>query len=97
LKSEYNSVSERSDSETEAKSNVVQAIKQVAARLGNTPSVCRKCYVPPAVLDCYMNGTMLEAVKWPVREEDADSTEELRGMEEALLKLLKRQAELAAA
>jgi DNA topoisomerase I len=47
------------DSETQAKKNVVQAIKQVAARLGNTPSVCRKCYVHPAVLDSYMSGAMM--------------------------------------
>jgi DNA topoisomerase-1 len=29
----------------------VRAIESVAERLGNTPSVCRKCYVHPAVLD----------------------------------------------
>jgi DNA topoisomerase-1 len=39
--------------ETEAKKNVVQAIAQVASRLGNTASVCRKCYVHPGVLDAY--------------------------------------------
>ncbi len=39
---------------TQAKKNVVQAIAQVAAQLGNTPSVCRKCYVHPAVLEHYM-------------------------------------------
>ena len=38
----------------EAKKNVVQAIARVAAQLGNTPSVCRKCYVHPAVLETYM-------------------------------------------
>jgi len=44
------------DAETEmqAKRNVVDVIKQVAARLGNTPAVCRKCYVHPAVLDAYL-------------------------------------------
>lgn len=84
-------------SETEAKRNIVQAIKRVAARLGNTPSVCRKCYVHPAVLDFYMNGTMLEVVKWPARQEDADSEETLRQEEEALLRLLQRKLEQAVA
>ena len=47
-------------SEAEAKKNIVQAIANVAQRLGNTPAVCRKCYVHPAVLDCYLKGTMHE-------------------------------------
>jgi DNA topoisomerase IB len=38
------------ESEAEAKRNVVQAIKQVSARLGNTPAVCRRCYVHPIVI-----------------------------------------------
>ncbi len=38
------------DSQTQAKKNVVQAIERVAERLGNTPSVCRKCYVHPTYL-----------------------------------------------
>jgi DNA topoisomerase-1 len=42
--------------ETEAKKNVVQAIAQVASRLGNTASVCRKCYVHPEVLQAYLEG-----------------------------------------
>lgn len=46
------------DSETQAKKNVVHAIKTVAKRLGNTPAVCRKCYVHPAVLEIYLSGTM---------------------------------------
>jgi DNA topoisomerase I len=46
------------DTDTQAKKNVVCAIKEVAARLGNTPSVCRKCYVHPAALECYLGGAM---------------------------------------
>jgi DNA topoisomerase I len=48
-------------SETEAKRNILRAIESVAARLGNTPSVCRKCYVHPAVLECYRAGIMTQA------------------------------------
>jgi DNA topoisomerase-1 len=48
---------------TQAKRNVVQAIAQVAAQLGNTPSVCRKCYVHPAVLETYLGKLSPEAAK----------------------------------
>ncbi len=47
---------EECGSKTKAKKNVVEAIKQVAEKLGNTPSVCRKCYVHPAVLEAYLEG-----------------------------------------
>jgi DNA topoisomerase-1 len=49
---------EACDRESEAKKNVVQAIRTVSERLGNTPTVCRKCYVHPAVIDSYLDGTM---------------------------------------
>ena len=85
---------EKFESETEAKRNVVKAIKQVAARLGNTPSVCRKCYVHPVVLDSYMSGALMEGVKRRAEEQEPAA---LRRQEEALLKLLRRQVEKAVA
>lgn len=45
-------------SEAQARRNIVEAINTVAERLGNTRAVCRKCYVHPAVLDCYFDGTL---------------------------------------
>ena len=47
------------DSEARAKKNVVAAIEQVAKQLGNTRAVCRKCYVHPAVIDAYLDGSMM--------------------------------------
>lgn len=41
-------------SEKTAKKHVTQAIKKVAEQLGNTPSVCRKCYVHPDVIETYL-------------------------------------------
>jgi DNA topoisomerase I len=41
------------ETETQAKKNVVDAIAQVAKKLGNTRAVCRRCYVHPAVLEAY--------------------------------------------
>jgi DNA topoisomerase-1 len=78
-------------SETEAKRNVVQAIKTVAARLGNTPSVCRKCYVHPTVLEWYMSGKIFERKIKRQMENNRDMTEELRQEEATLLKLLRKQ------
>src|SRR4051812_42366512 len=48
------------DTQAEAKKNIVRAIENVAERLGNTPSVCRKCYIHPAVVNSYLEGTMLQ-------------------------------------
>jgi DNA topoisomerase-1 len=46
------------ESENQAKKNIVEVIKSVASCLGNTPSVCRKCYVHPEVLNVYLSGAM---------------------------------------
>jgi DNA topoisomerase I len=40
-------------SPAEAKRNVLLACKLVAAELGNTPAICRKAYIHPAVLEEY--------------------------------------------
>ena len=48
------------ESETGSKRNVVAAIKEVAALLGNRPATCRKYYVHPAVLDTYEDGTLTD-------------------------------------
>jgi DNA topoisomerase-1 len=41
-----------------AKRNVLRAMESVAARLGNTPAICRKSYVHPAVVDAYLDGSL---------------------------------------
>jgi DNA topoisomerase-1 len=85
------------ESESQAKKNVLRAIEAVAARLGNTPSVCRKCYVHPAVLESYMGGAMAEAIKQDLEREIAEQTEVLQREESALLRLLQQRLLLAAA
>jgi DNA topoisomerase I len=47
----------------EAKRNVVRAIERVAARLGNTPAICRKSYVHPEVLSAYLDGVTIRLLK----------------------------------
>lgn len=51
------------DSEARAKRNVRAAIEQVATRLGNTPTICRKCYVHPEIVSSYIEGSLLLNVK----------------------------------
>ncbi len=51
------------ESETQGKRNVTEAIKTTAERLGNTPAICRKCYVHPGVIDAYMEGSLLNFFK----------------------------------
>ncbi|WP_053143700.1 DNA topoisomerase IB [Pseudomonas sp. P97.38] len=56
------------ETETEAKKHVAEMVKQVARQLGNTPSVCRKCYIHPAVLEGFLLGTLKELPKPRVRK-----------------------------
>ena len=51
------------DTAAKAKTNLVRAVEEVARRLGNTPAICRKCYIHPAVFDGYLDGSLLEGLK----------------------------------
>ena len=44
-----------------ANRNVVRAVESVAERLGNTPAICRRCYVHPAVIEAYLDGSLRDA------------------------------------
>ena len=79
---------ENFDSETQAKRNVVAAIDRVAERLGNTRAICRKCYIHPAVLDAYLDGSLLDALKHDVKVELAGALSSLKPEEAAVLAFL---------
>ena len=78
---------EMADSATAAKHNIVEAVKNVSQRLGNTPSVCRKCYIHPAVLDSYLEGTLLDSLRQKTHAALADM-EGLKAEEGAVLAFL---------
>ena len=59
--------------------------------LGNTTSVCRKCYVHPAVIDAYLDGSMLENLKRRADDELREGVGELRPEEAAVLALLQQR------
>ncbi|MCJ2068771.1 DNA topoisomerase IB [Methylobacterium sp. J-030] len=82
------------DTDAAAKRNVRAAIESVAGRLGNTPTICRKCYIHPQILDCYMEGGLLLHVKEVVESELSEDLPSLRSEEAAVLALL--HARLAA-
>ena len=60
---------EAADSAAAAKRNVRDAIEQVAARLGNTPTICRQCYVHPAVIDSYLADELVLEIESEIDEE----------------------------
>jgi DNA topoisomerase-1 len=50
-------------SEAEARRQIVETIRQVAQVLGNTPAICRACYVHPKILDMYAGGRLFNISK----------------------------------
>ncbi len=84
------------DSEAKAKKNLRAAIESVSSRLGNTPTICRKCYIHPQILDCYLEGGMLLQVKQVVEGELKNGIGSLRPEEAAVLSLLRGRLERAA-
>jgi DNA topoisomerase-1 len=45
-------------SATQAKAQVAECVRRVARRLGNTPAVCRACYIHPAVIEAFEKGEL---------------------------------------
>jgi DNA topoisomerase-1 len=82
---------QRFDSKAQRKRNIVRAIERVAERLGNTPTVCKKCYVHPAILESYLDGSMLDTLKQRAQEEIVESLNELRPEEAAVIGLLQQR------
>jgi len=77
------------DTAAQAKRNLRQAIERVAARLGNTPTICRKCYVHPEVLNSYLDGRLVLEIKSEVESELRDELARLQPEEAAVLALLR--------
>lgn len=78
---------EAAESETAAKRNIKAAIEKVSAVLGNTPTICRKCYVHPEVFDMYLDRSLALRI-----EEGAEALSQearLRPEEQAVLTLLR--------
>ena len=81
------------DDQAKAKKNVLHAVESVAKMLGNTPAICRKCYIHPAIFDGYLDGRLLEALKQRTEEKLADPGDGLKAEEAAVVAFLARQLE----
>ena len=81
------------ENKTQAKKNIKDAISAVAKILGNTPAVCRKCYVHPAVLETYLDGAMIEGLKKKTEETLERKLGDLRSEEAAVMTFLQARLE----
>jgi DNA topoisomerase I len=83
-------------SRTQAKHNVAQAIDEVAKKLGNTRSVCQKCYIHPGILSAYMDGTLTATNGRRTHRRVAAASLGLSAEEKGVIRLLQRQVKTAA-
>ena len=81
------------DSAAQAKRNLRTAIEKVSARLGNTPTICRKCYVHPEVLNSYMDGNLVLELKSQAESELGGAIGNLKPEEAAVLAFLRGRLE----
>jgi DNA topoisomerase-1 len=77
------------DSAVQAKRNLRAAIERVAARLGNTPTICRKCYIHPEVLTAYLDGSLIAETTSKVEGELRGDLTGLLPEEAAVLAMLR--------
>jgi DNA topoisomerase-1 len=82
---------EQFDSDAQAKRNIVRAVERVAERLGNTPAVSRKSYIHPAVIDAYLEGTMLDTLRSRTEQELRHELPNLSPEEAAVMVLLQQR------
>ncbi|PSC05899.1 DNA topoisomerase I [Alsobacter soli] len=79
------------DNQARTKKTIKAAIDRVATRLGNTPTICRKCYVHPEVFNAYLDGGLVESIEEEVDAELSENLEKMKPEEAALLVLLQRR------
>jgi DNA topoisomerase I len=82
---------EEFDNQAMAKKNIRAAIEKVSSRLGNTPSICRKCYVHPEVFSSYLDGGLLLEIKEEIETELREDLPSLKPEEAAVLTLLQER------
>jgi DNA topoisomerase-1 len=76
-------------SKADGRRSVTRAVEDVARRLGNTVSICRRCYVHPAVVEAYLDGSLHSDLR---RARRSSGGSRLRPHEAAVLAFLTRRA-----
>jgi DNA topoisomerase I len=79
------------DSAAAAKRNITKAIESVAERLGNTQAICRKSYVHPAIIEAYMDRSLVKTLKRRTEKELRGKLHRLSAEEAAVLALLQQR------
>jgi DNA topoisomerase I len=74
------------DAKRVPKAVMLRAVESVAQQLGNTPAVCRKCYIHPLVLDAFARPALRE--RWIAANASGVSRRGLGIEESALLRFL---------
>ncbi|HVE81996.1 MAG TPA: DNA topoisomerase IB [Myxococcales bacterium] len=70
----------------------VEAVKETAAKLGNTPAVCRASYISPSVLSSFERGRVVDHYFHDVEELGRHRGAGYHASERALLRLLRERA-----
>jgi DNA topoisomerase-1 len=81
---------ERFDSKTKTKHAMVEAVESVAKKLGNTPAICRKCYIHPAIFEGYLDGSLADGLRAHAEEMLSDTQSGLSAEEVAVTAYLSR-------
>jgi len=76
------------ETKRQAKANVKIAICAVAELLGNTPAICRKCYIHPAIVEAYLSGGQVAGLGDAIKSPDKIK---LRAVEAVVVKFLRAQ------
>lgn len=81
---------EAPETDGQARRNVVEAIRQTAGRLGNTPAVCRSSYVHPVVVEAYLDGRLRGALVEAAEASETPPAGTTPAEERAVVALLRR-------
>jgi len=82
---------ELAGAETPPKKQLVAAIESVAQELGNTPAVCRACYVHPEVINAHLEGTLKDGLGRQAVRTLTQERHRLSPQEAAVLAFLERK------
>jgi DNA topoisomerase-1 len=84
------------ESEAKRKKAIVAAVQKVAKHLGNTPAICKKCYIHPAIFEGYLDGTLVKSLAAQTQDYLEKNIEGMRPEEIAVTAFLRlRLGEMA--
>ncbi|MEJ7646310.1 MAG: DNA topoisomerase IB [Chryseolinea sp.] len=76
--------------QSDTKKNVIQALDEVSAKLGNTRTICKKYYVHPEIIKLYEENNLQKYLAQLDAVENSDDVSGLTQEEKVLMKILKK-------